>query len=292
MRNTFHYFICALICMSAFSQHSLSNNNMQDISTIKSKNKEWLKKFSDSLNHHLDCNHLNITNWRECVAYRLKLLANDSGSKSYEVDFLPHSHICDGNIDSMANYRVCNIKTLHSLAGKDGCVIMSLGSKNQWGFERAVYNYTKCEIHTFDMSYSFSPPPDISDRTFYHPKGISSKISPRHNLVGLANAIAMSNVTVDRPLLILKIDIEGHEYVSIRSLLAEYHKTHSSSRRDILLPHMLVGEFHQRVAGFPYATPPQDVHGSLLGLAQAGYVVFDKRVVHKAAAIELGFVRI
>ena len=47
------------------------------------------------------------------------------------------------------------------------CVIISVGSNNQWSFEASIVNKTKCTVHTFDctgIGKNWSVPKEISDR--------------------------------------------------------------------------------------------------------------------------------
>ena len=46
--------------------------------------------------------------------------------------------------------RVCGLKRLEKLIPH--CVIYSIGSNNQWGFERDIYKHTNCSIETFDCT--------------------------------------------------------------------------------------------------------------------------------------------
>mmetsp|Transcript_12841 Transcript_12841/g.20963 ORF Transcript_12841/g.20963 Transcript_12841/m.20963 type:complete len:101 (-) Transcript_12841:84-386(-) len=65
------------------------------------------------------------------------------------------------------------------------------------------------------MNLMYSPPAAISDRTYYHVHGISDRKNKKFTIIPPVNAVASSKVTATRPLLILKIDIEGHEYTSL-----------------------------------------------------------------------------
>ena len=57
------------------------------------------------------------------------------------------------------------------------CVVYSIGSNNQWGFERDIYKYTNCSIETFDCTLrpTIQPPAEISSRTTLHHVCLGSK---------------------------------------------------------------------------------------------------------------------
>ena len=59
-----------------------------------------------------------------------------------------------------------------------------------------------------------------------------------------------------------------------------------------LYPYMIVGEFHQRAGSFGRVIEKERVQKTLFALAEAGYVIFDKKVVKVASRIEIVFIRI
>lgn len=58
-------------------------------------------------------------------------------------------------------------KRINSNADSD-CVIISLGSNNQWEFEKDVFKNTNCKIEVFDCTIAGRIPPKIASRTRYH----------------------------------------------------------------------------------------------------------------------------
>ena len=71
---------------------------------------------------------------------------------------------------------------------KRNCVVISVGSNNHWGFEKGAYNYTDCDIHTFEPRVVdnwhpkhtnediIRPPAEIENRTVNHWAMIQSNL--------------------------------------------------------------------------------------------------------------------
>lgn len=126
---------------------------------------------------------------------------------------------------------VCNPHTLKAKAdaGK-GCLIYSIGSKDQFDFETAVHNEisSKCEIHTMDMKdwreYGKEPAPAYVD---YHVYTIGQP--PATPVPKVVRDLGHMGRIID----LFKIDCEGCEFstyktwfgesVYIRQILVEIH---------------------------------------------------------------------
>ena len=52
-------------------------------------------------------------------------------------------------INTIAIRYVCGMSYLQKL---DNCLIYSIGGNNQWQFENAMLEQTKCDVHTFDCT--------------------------------------------------------------------------------------------------------------------------------------------
>lgn len=104
---------------------------------------------------------------------------------------------------------VCNPHRIHQLYTNrsQSCVIMSIGSNNDFGYEESMQATfgSRCHIHTFDHTVAKPHPPAY---VTYHDVGIAQeragKLRPLPELIELAKA-GLTAPHVE----ILKIDVEG-----------------------------------------------------------------------------------
>eukprot|EP00993_Chasmostoma_nieuportense_P002301 NODE_3109_length_1028_cov_190.635960_g2965_i0.p1 GENE.NODE_3109_length_1028_cov_190.635960_g2965_i0~~NODE_3109_length_1028_cov_190.635960_g2965_i0.p1 ORF type:complete len:308 (-),score=62.58 NODE_3109_length_1028_cov_190.635960_g2965_i0:105-986(-) len=137
--------------------------------------------------------------------------------KSHHIfDFIaPHAPHCDylesyGTGDD--EKRVCGL----SRVAQGSCVVFSIGSNNQWEFEQAVHNRTKCMIHTFDcFEHHLRVPHGYSKRVIPHSVCLGGEYSRGKFLTwnGLLELTHQYSAPTH-----LKIDIEGFEYTAFRHM--------------------------------------------------------------------------
>jgi hypothetical protein len=116
--------------------------------------------------------------------------------------------------------RACGLKGL--LQKIKNCTIVSLGSKNQWGFEQDIFKaMPHCTIHTFDCTVTpnVKPPPEIASRTTLHRVCIGSADKRTGNFTFMSWKSVMRLIRASEPPLYLKMDIEGYEYQVLRSII-------------------------------------------------------------------------
>eukprot|EP00980_Cylindrotheca_fusiformis_P001183 scaffold323_cov93-Cylindrotheca_fusiformis.AAC.5 len=112
---------------------------------------------------------------------------------------------------------VCGVDKIAAKAKTpEGCLVYSVGSNNQIGFEMAVKNFMGCEIHTFDPTLKT---PFVGDEySTFHPWGIGvdgEEMEYKANkwvskgIEPIMKELGHSDRTLD----ILKIDCEGCEHV-------------------------------------------------------------------------------
>jgi hypothetical protein len=115
--------------------------------------------------------------------------------------------------------RACGLKV--QLQGSN-CTILSLGSNDQWDFERSIFEaIPNCKIHTFDCTVrpSVEPPADIRSRTKLHRVCIGSEDKQDNGTPFMSWKSVMKLVDTSEPPLYLKMDIEGYEYQVLRSII-------------------------------------------------------------------------
>eukprot|EP01068_Selenidium_serpulae_P008327 Selendium_serpulae@DN4957_c0_g1_i1.p1 len=101
----------------------------------------------------------------------------------------------------------------------DRCVVMSLGSNNQWDFETAVFTETKCHVHTFDCSGDFEVPRAIASRVTLHHKCLGGA-DPRNRHPDFVSWDEMITIVGGETPQLLKADIEGWECELFEQLLS------------------------------------------------------------------------
>lgn len=99
---------------------------------------------------------------------------------------------------------------------EDGCTIISLGSNNQFDFEEAIVNRTKCVVHTFDCTLKQAP-------VFQHPNvqfhNVCVGRPVDHDMSFNTKPLSELMVELKIPrITYLKMDIEGFEWEVFRDL--------------------------------------------------------------------------
>ena len=117
--------------------------------------------------------------------------------------------------------RTCSLAKF--VTAQPDCVIISLGSNNQWGFEEAVYKALPCRIETFDCTVpnTTRPPKSIADRTTFHHVCAAAKDQTYGPRVFKSWRSILSMINATAAPLYLKMDIEGFEYQVIRSIVED-----------------------------------------------------------------------
>eukprot|EP00993_Chasmostoma_nieuportense_P002481 NODE_3273_length_999_cov_16.474771_g3127_i0.p1 GENE.NODE_3273_length_999_cov_16.474771_g3127_i0~~NODE_3273_length_999_cov_16.474771_g3127_i0.p1 ORF type:complete len:306 (-),score=60.95 NODE_3273_length_999_cov_16.474771_g3127_i0:82-966(-) len=187
-------------------------------------------------------------------------------------DFIaPHAPHCDylesyGTGDD--EKRVCGL----SRVAQGSCVVFSIGSRNQWKFEQAVHNRTKCMIHTFDCFVKKLRVPDgYSERVIPHPVCLGGEHSQGSKFLTWNGFIQLAHLTTAPTH--LKIDIEGFEYTALREMLR-----HSPQH---LLPLQISMELHTMTlfanTGWKHRFKfPGEVATFALLLFRHGYLMIDR----------------
>ncbi|WPT12164.1 hypothetical protein PSENEW3n2_00003822 [Picochlorum sp. SENEW3] len=156
------------------------------------------------------------------------------GFKKYDL-FNPYIECPDGSAlqrvgdDGDGGKWICT-----EIVKKKDCVVFSLGSNGQYGFEKDLLESTECDIFTFDCTYD-----GVSQGTrhTYVQKciGTAPKESSNPSFTTLAHAVRDLGVsTID----LLKIDIEGYEF----------DETAYWSIKDPWLPEQIAIEVHHSQA--------------------------------------------
>jgi len=116
---------------------------------------------------------------------------------------------------------VCDPHTIAQKAtSKDRCLVYSIGSRGEYGFEQSVHNEisASCEIVTVDLQhwskYTERTPPDYVK---YHVHEIGPAKKGKTDISALVKLLNHSNRVIE----LFKIDIEGSEWRTYKSWLGE-----------------------------------------------------------------------
>lgn len=165
---------------------------------------------------------------------------------------------------------------------KEGCVVFSVGSNNQWTFEETVVAKTPCVIHTFDCTVAYpNPPTSVKDRVTFHKLCVGGKDGPRKDMVtyrGLVEAAGGKGPSY------LKFDAEGFEYETF----AAFFQDAKSSE----MPQQIALEVHFQSAFFDLDEKALLAFSNMLFI-KGGYVIVHRRDnVDAYTASELLFAKV
>jgi len=193
--------------------------------------------------------------------------------------------------------RVCGLGQLSA-----PCTVISVGSNNQWQFEERVVQRTACRVVTFDCTLNASarPPAHVESRVvliracigssaLHHPQNDAArrpwflrrnytlppsrgvpKLPAGATIVDYASMLRLAGLTAAPAF--LKMDIEGHEYSVLHSMVDE---ATVSEEKAMLLPAQIGIEMHAQ--SFGHRMSPTGVARWFVFLfVQAGYVLVDR----------------
>lgn len=160
--------------------------------------------------------------------------------------------------------RACSLNTIPN------CVVFSIGSNNQWGFEEDVHRRTQCRIETFDCTIPADsrPPAHIVDRTRFHWVCIADEDKTVGNQVFLKWKSLLNITGMNSSPQYLKMDIEGGEHRALREIIR--HKN--------LLPYQIAFELHHNTGLYDQPASAPELWSLMQHLHDAGgYYLMDRR---------------
>ena len=145
------------------------------------------------------------------------------------------------------------------------CWIMSVGCNGLWGFEEAIVERTGCKVHTFDCTGTWNVPKKLQGRVFFHKLCLGDKnetrpvkregigqFQPIRDLIEIGSRESGFDGIVLPSL--AKMDIEGFEYMALRTMLEQEDKS--------LVPEQLALEIHVQITtSLDMFVPYQKRHG-------------------------------
>eukprot|EP00995_Heteronema_vittatum_P010746 NODE_626_length_1256_cov_285.195526_g453_i0.p1 GENE.NODE_626_length_1256_cov_285.195526_g453_i0~~NODE_626_length_1256_cov_285.195526_g453_i0.p1 ORF type:complete len:357 (-),score=81.14 NODE_626_length_1256_cov_285.195526_g453_i0:122-1192(-) len=123
-----------------------------------------------------------------------------------------------------------------SVLTSDSCVVISIGSADQWAFEEAIFHQTNCSVYTYDCTGAFTVPVEIRSRVHFEPICIGAADATLGGKRFLTWNSLLSYSEINTSPSLLKMDVEGFEYEVLRAMLG--------STNDALLPVQIALELH------------------------------------------------
>jgi hypothetical protein len=127
-----------------------------------------------------------------------------------------------------------------------GCVIISVGSNNQFSFEEAMVKDSTCHLHTFDCTVADpTPPASLNGRMTYYNFCLDERdwVNPETGYEYISYATMIGKVG-SRPKL-LKMDCEGCEWNTIPSMIEQAEENRAKGLASIF-PIQIAIEWHYR----------------------------------------------
>jgi hypothetical protein len=118
----------------------------------------------------------------------------------------------------------------------DDCVIISIGSRNEWDFEvDVIRKHPHCRIHTFDCTIPCTVPAEIKDQVTFYPYclGLADYTLPAGNQF-LSWPSIVRKIGLTHAPTALKMDIEGFEWPTIPAII----------KSNVLVPESFSFEIH------------------------------------------------
>ena len=150
---------------------------------------------------------------------------------------------------------ICGLPTL-----QPGCIIYSLGSAYDFGFENQMVALTPCEVYTFDCT--------VDPRSDRFPKSLDARIHFYSLCLGKDKPPSYSSLrTITQRfnhsvIHLLKFDVEGFEYQIVESMLATYMDDPSTP-----LPMQLSFELHHFAIALGPDKLPWTINQAMGGLS-------------------------
>ncbi|RYH17798.1 hypothetical protein EON65_28080 [archaeon] len=127
-------------------------------------------------------------------------------------------------------------------ASSDSCSIISIGSNNEYEYEEDIFDHMPCEIHVFDCTVQNPTPPQKlakSPRFFFHKLCVGAEDDKDKSTATWKTMAMLASHNAARPILSLKMDIEGWEFEALRQL------ANPEMARLRLIPMQIAAEVHQ-----------------------------------------------
>jgi hypothetical protein len=102
----------------------------------------------------------------------------------------------------------------------DACVVISIGSHNDWDFEVAIaQKYPNCRIHTLDCFIPCKVPAAITSQVTFHPICLGVEDATIEGRQFMSWLTLSKELGLTKPPTAMKMDIEGYEWTTIPAII-------------------------------------------------------------------------
>lgn len=165
------------------------------------------------------------------------------------------------------------------------CWVLSIGCKNQWGFEAEIFQRTNCMIQVFDCTGDFQVPASIQSRVKLHKLCIGIEGDKRVNYKPWSEVIDIGSTNSGLALgvapTVAKMDVEGWEFPVLTAMGQNIHDTSKLPKQLEFELHVLtyipIGYPWEKIARNRFKISDGGIRSLLSNLSYMGY-----ELVHRA----------
>jgi len=180
----------------------------------------------------------------------------------------------------------------NTTTSNERCDMISIGSNNQWGFEKTITEMTDCQVHSFDCTVNKNSK-GPNDSVHFHPFCISAEYKQINGREYLPYSQILERANLTNAPALLKMDVEGFEFDVLLNMVNDARETGMMH----MLPLQISTEIHYatRMYDLPWMMRFRQA-GELMMffgvMFRGGYVVANKENIPGCdACLEVLFVR-
>jgi len=158
---------------------------------------------------------------------------------------------------------VCGFQSL----SHGDCVVISIGGKNLWAFEKDLLFYTNCIVHVFDCTVELEVPKTLQHRVFAHDLCLAGKARGKF----VTWDLLLKKLHLKSYPKYLKMDIEGYEWEALPQMLIAHRTEHT------FLPEQISFELHYAMNNRTQTIAELAIFMDLL-YRDGGYMIMDVRL--------------
>ena len=112
----------------------------------------------------------------------------------------------------------------NTTTSNERCDMISIGSNNQWGFEKTITEMTDCQVHSFDCTVNKNSK-GPNDSVHFHPFCISAEYKEINGREYLPYYQILERANLTNAPALLKMDVEGFEFDVLLNMVNDARET-------------------------------------------------------------------